>query len=193
MKKDGLLSGKNFFANDAPNHLQRIWEHIRFSVFMILSLDVYILVSQPVLSSKESLLFFLVGFVLLPLIVSVIPKLKRGSIFIISISSNQENLTISYFEGEVKKSLTLEINSAEINMSLIFSASNRYALDFLSDGIKVLRQHSSQKWSHQQMINVVETFCDTDNPTRKDLSNIRWYSGIPEKPKLNNSSKVPIQ
>ncbi|MCA6369519.1 MAG: hypothetical protein IM631_18945 [Cytophagales bacterium] len=108
----------------------------------------------------------------------VIPKVKRGSIFIFRISTSDRIMIVDFFDKGIEKSISIELKIAKIEMNVIPMSSNRYTLDIFSKGKRVLRQFDTGGWDRRKMINVIETFCGIDDPARKELPNIRYYSGI---------------
>jgi hypothetical protein len=87
-------------------------------------------------------------------------------------------MTVDFFDGEIKKSISAELNSVRIEMNVIPMSSNRYTLDIFSDGKRLFRQFDTVGWDCKQMINVIEIFCGNNDPVRKDLPNIRYYCGV---------------
>ncbi len=179
MKKDGLQINRSICIDSVPKFRKRIWGHIKFSFYYILSVNFFIILFAPSLiqTTRNTVLFSTIIF-FIPLTIYVIPKIKRGSIFIFRIATTDRIMTVDFFDGEIKKSISAELNSVRIEMNVIPMSSNRYTLDIFSDGKRLFRQFDTVGWDCKQMINVIEIFCGNNDPVRKDLPNIRYYCGV---------------
>jgi hypothetical protein len=179
MKQYELQINKDIGIDSVPPYKKRIWGHIRFSFYYILSVNFFIVLFAPsLIQTTRNIVLFLTIFFFIPLTIYVIPKIKRGSIFIFRISTSDKIMIVDFFDKEIEKSISIELKIAKVEMNVIPMSSNRYTLDIFSNEKRVLRQFDTKGWDCRKMINVIETFCGIGDPVRKELPNIRYYCGI---------------